>query len=283
LRVEQVLGGEEKVGVEDVIALALSDVWPTAPRWRDALALAAEDGTDEWSEDERAVLADLLSFRGACGPGSTAALAFHYWRTSVHLVLDPDVDLSDRPARAPLPAAEALQGAYPHSRALWLAVESGQALDDGQQRALIEAVKIAAKRMLADLGRVGVPFGDVFRIGRGSEDWPARSVMFPAYGQEMVGLGDNVMPMRLMFSPPAGPDGKRRIVAGGRSWRLTVFSDPIRSYSVVLFGQSSRPDSPHFSDQARLYSEGRFRETGFATVLHEASAGNPHREDWTGT
>jgi acyl-homoserine lactone acylase PvdQ len=95
--------------------------------------------------------------------------------------------------------------------------------------------------------------------------------MFPAYGQEMVGLGDNVMPMRLMFSPPAGPDGKRRIVAGGRSWRLTVFTDPIRSYSVVLFGQSSRPDSPHFSDQARLYSEGRFRETGFATLLDQAS------------
>jgi acyl-homoserine lactone acylase PvdQ len=270
-RVEQVLGGEGKVGVDDILALALSDVWPTAPRWRDALALAAEAGIGDWSADERAVLADLLSFRGASGPDSTAALAYHYWRTSVHLVLDPDADLSARPIGTPLPAVEALKGAYPNSRALWLAVESGQPLDSAQQRALLEAVRAGTRRMLDDLGRVGVPLGDVFRIGRGGEDWPARSVMFPAYGQEMVGLGDNVMPMRLMFAPPAGPDGKRRIREGGRSWRLTVFTNPIRSYSVVLYGQSSRPDSPHFSDQARLYSEGRVRETGFATLLEEES------------
>jgi acyl-homoserine lactone acylase PvdQ len=272
LRTEQVLGGEGKVGVDDVIALALSDVWPTAPRWRDALVLASAGKTDGWTADEQAVLGDLLSFGGESGPESTAALAYHYWRTSLHLVLDPDADLSGRPIGTPLPAAEALKGAYPNSRALWLAVESDQDLDETQQHSLLEAVRIGTRRMLDDLGRVDVPFGDVFRIGRGEADWPARSAMFPAYGEEMVGLGDNVMPIRLMFGPPRGPDGKRRVSEGGRSWRLTAFTDPIRSYSVVLYGQSSRPESPHFSDQARLYSEHRVRETGFATVLDKGVA-----------
>jgi hypothetical protein len=124
-----------------------------------------------------------------------------------------------------------------------------------------------------------VPLGDVFRIGRGGHDWPARSIRFPAFGKEVIGLGDNVMPLRMMFAPPAGQDGKHRITAGGRSWRLTVFTDPIRSYSVVLYGQSSRPDSPHYSDQCVLYSEGRVRETGFATLLGRAEPEDGAREE----
>ena len=42
-----------------------------------------------------------------------------------------------------------------------------------------------------------------------------------------------------------------------------VFSDPIQSYSLKVYGQTDDPSSPHFDDQAQLASEKRFKETFF--------------------
>jgi acyl-homoserine-lactone acylase len=262
-----------KVSVDDVIALGLSDRWPTATRWRDALASAAGRIGSQWSNDEQAVLLELLDFTGECGPQSAGALAYFYWRTSMHLVCDPD---AEAPPASVVPAVwdqiDAMRERYACSRALWFTVEAGEALTEDQQGWLVEAVRVATRRMLEEVGRIGAAFGDIFRIGRGARDWPARSAFFPAYAEDLVGLGDNVMPLRLMFAPARDPDGERRITAGGRSWRLTAFTDPIRSYSLVLYGQSGRPESQHYSDQCALYSEGRVRETGFATLLDAAES-----------
>jgi len=266
--VEQVLGDGGKVSIDNLMRMALSDRWPTALRWRDALAVAAERGTEAWAEGEQAVLHELINFEGDCGPESTGSLAFYYLRTSIHMVFDPDADASGLSA-APLPPGAVRPEPCPDSRALWLAIEAGDALSVEQQEGLLEAVRVATRRMKTEVGRIGATFGEVFRIGRGERDWPARSAMFSAYRPATVGLGDNVMPLRFMFGADRRPDGTINLTAGGRSWRLTVFTDPIRSYSVVLYGQSSRPESPHYSDQVALYSEGRVRETGFATLLDE--------------
>jgi acyl-homoserine-lactone acylase len=41
---------------------------------------------------------------------------------------------------------------------------------------------------------------------------------------------------------------------------VVVLTDPPQIRAVVAYGQSNKPNSPHFDDQAPLYSEERFRE-----------------------
>jgi hypothetical protein len=53
-------------------------------------------------------------------------------------------------------------------------------------------------------------------------------------------------------------------VSGSRLLRLTVFTNPIQSFSIHNFGQSSRSESPHYDDQAaRLSSERRVKPVYF--------------------
>ena len=56
-------------------------------------------------------------------------------------------------------------------------------------------------------------------------------------------------------------DESGRFVFGGGQVVTTVveLTDPVQVRSIVPFGQSRRPESPHFADQARLYSAGQMR------------------------
>ena len=44
---------------------------------------------------------------------------------------------------------------------------------------------------------------------------------------------------------------------------MVEFGPRVRARSVVTYGQSADPASPHFFDQAALYAEGRLREAWF--------------------
>ena len=41
---------------------------------------------------------------------------------------------------------------------------------------------------------------------------------------------------------------------------VVELTDPPRIRSVVMYGQSNKPDSPHFADQAPLYANEQLRE-----------------------
>ena len=58
-------------------------------------------------------------------------------------------------------------------------------------------------------------------------------------------------------------DGKRKI-RGGDGWQLAVqFSDPPRAYSILAYGQSDNPDSPHHTDQAQLFADNKMKEVTY--------------------
>jgi hypothetical protein len=64
------------------------------------------------------------------------------------------------------------------------------------------------------------------------------------------------------FSPPDASG--RRWPVGGRRWAsLTIFTDPIQSFTEHALGQSNHPGSPHYTDEARLSSERRMKPTHF--------------------
>jgi acyl-homoserine lactone acylase PvdQ len=103
-------------------------------------------------------------------------------------------------------------------------------------------------------------------VGRGERSWPL--------GGESINLTEvpsciaDISPlcertMRAFASGPPDDNGHRRAYRGNHAVRLVVFSDPIQSYSLKVYGQSDDPSSPHFDDQAELASEKRFKKTFF--------------------
>jgi len=44
---------------------------------------------------------------------------------------------------------------------------------------------------------------------------------------------------------------------------VVEFGKQIRARSVSVFGQSADPKSPHYTDQAELYAQGKFKDVRF--------------------
>jgi acyl-homoserine lactone acylase PvdQ len=69
------------------------------------------------------------------------------------------------------------------------------------------------------------------------------------------------------------PGARRRYGIAGHSFVSTVELAPkVRARSVLVFGQSADPRSPHFFDQAELYAARRFKDAWFDSADLEANA-----------
>jgi acyl-homoserine-lactone acylase len=56
------------------------------------------------------------------------------------------------------------------------------------------------------------------------------------------------------------PDGKL-VATGSDGWILAVeFDDQPRAYSVLAYGESSKPSSPYFSDQAAMFARAQLKK-----------------------
>jgi len=244
-RARELLGGPTRLRVADILDAALDDRWPTARNWSSALAAAVDCVPLEPAEAKLAAL--VIDFDGRCSPESSAALGYWYWRTSIPRVASPTAvrDLVGR-------------------------IEGGGDIGDADRQLMIAALRSAHERMLSELGRTDLTFGEAFRIGRGGHSWPAHGA---AFLHSVSDVGPEVTPadvsavLRVMGFGPPDANGRRWAITGGRSLRLVAFTEPIQSYSVVLYGQSSRPDSPHYSDQCALYSTRTVRATHFGQPL----------------
>jgi acyl-homoserine-lactone acylase len=70
----------------------------------------------------------------------------------------------------------------------------------------------------------------------------------------------------------------RRVAYTGDAWILAVeFGDIPRAYSVLVFGQSSKPDSPHLSDQAEMFARGKLKPVAFTEDEIEAQLTRRYR------
>jgi acyl-homoserine-lactone acylase len=115
----------------------------------------------------------------------------------------------------------------------------------------VNAFQSAVGDVVREHGRVDVAWGTVHRVRRGSVDAPVSGC-----------AGDLGCFRVLNFDED--PDGTRT-VDGGDGWVLAVeFTDPPRAYSILGYGQSPRPDSPHFDDQAEMFARGEMKPVAFA-------------------
>jgi acyl-homoserine-lactone acylase len=108
------------------------------------------------------------------------------------------------------------------------------------------ALEQAAEEVRRRYGALDVAWGDVHRVRHGAVDAP-------------VGGCAGALGCFRVLQFREAEDGKR-VVTGGDGWVLAVeFGDPPRAYSVLAYGQSPDPASPHHDDQAALFAANRMK------------------------
>ncbi len=109
-------------------------------------------------------------------------------------------------------------------------------------------------KLMAGFGRIDPPLGEVQRMIRGTVNLPANG-------------GTDTLRAATTWEPQ--PDGRMR-VKHGDSFIMLVTWDPsghVRSQSIQPYGAATnRPDSPHYTDQMKLFVERRFKPVHFDSI-----------------
>ncbi|MBT8336189.1 MAG: penicillin acylase family protein [Gemmatimonadetes bacterium] len=138
-------------------------------------------------------------------------------------------------------------------------------------RPWIAALDRALGMLVDEWGTVEVPWGSVNRHQRPLPGAPVR--LDP--GRESLAVGGAPGGLGSAFTFYGGPAGQPgpRLGAGGNSFvKVIEFGPTPRAASVLNYGQSGDPASPHFFDQARLYAARSFKPAWFTRADVEANS-----------
>ncbi|MGB2171067.1 MAG: penicillin acylase family protein, partial [Flavobacteriaceae bacterium] len=122
---------------------------------------------------------------------------------------------------------------------------------------LVKALKNTKAYMLKHFGTTEVKLGDYHKLVRGNKELP------------VFGMPDVITAMKAV----PHQDGKVKVTAGESYIELVKFTpDGPEIESVISYGASDHPDSPHYADQMELYTSFKTKKMSFdrATVLKDA-------------
>lgn len=235
--------------VEDVIRLKYSNRVLLAERVK-ADVIAAVRGASDAGKEARAGADALEAWDDKVSADSRGAVLFQrFW------------ELYAAPGRAPF--------AIPWDEANPLKTPAGIA----DRAAAVTHLAAAVRAVREQHGSERVAWGDVHRFRAGSLDLPGDGAS-GAYGTYRV----------MTFEPATGPDsesvpasamrpirvaghipGRSAPVGFGDAWVLLVdFSRPGTAWSVLAYGQTTKQDSPHSSDQLQLFASHKLRPVWFS-------------------
>jgi acyl-homoserine lactone acylase PvdQ len=181
---------------------------------------------------------DLLAWDGGLRRDSSAALKYYYWRKQ--LIQEHGRDAVN----------EAAQRIDYHMAALEKRLPSLDLAPEEYEAAAYCLAKAMAQ-LKTDHGSLAATYGDTFRVGRDGQSWPLGG-----------GGGDGLTTLRNIGYGQERPDHTRWGNRGQTSTQVILLSQPIQSWTCPPIGQSDRPDSSHYTDQAqRLFSPRKLKPT----------------------
>lgn len=217
-RAIELLSQDNDVTIEEALAYAV-DVQPFGyQRWLETLSMADAPDSDE--------LAEMLTWDGQISKDSTAALKYYYWRNAL--------DKAEE-------GAEIRKRVDDHSSIVERRPAKPIDLRDAQLEVVRSTWVAALDEMRSHFGNTSEPWGRVFRAGRDEVAWPVGGG-----GGDHLGLTT----LRSMGYDEANENHERHGSSGQTSTQIVVLSKPIQSWIYLPVGQSDRPESPHYRDQA---------------------------------
>jgi acyl-homoserine-lactone acylase len=233
-RAVELLAADDSVTAEEAISFAMDRKSYGAGRWiealqqsHDAYGARISGNSDAYREG----LEDFLQWDQELNSGSTGALKYAYWREEI--------------ANSPNPDLKGISQKINNYRESVTGESKPVKLTRKELQALAESFDQAMQRLVKDFGEIHITYGQVFRVGRGTQSWPLG-------GGGRFGLST----LRNVNHGAPREDKTRWGTSGQTSTQVVIMSQPVRSWTVTPLGQSDRPESPHYSDQAeKLFSK----------------------------
>jgi acyl-homoserine-lactone acylase len=126
----------------------------------------------------------------------------------------------------------------------------------------LDALRAATTRLERDFGRFTIAWGEINRFQRLTDD-----IVQPFDDGKPslpVGLAPSQWGALASFDSVKPRSTKKIYGSVGNSFVAAVeFGPTVRAKAIMTGGESGDPSSPHFTDQAAMYSEGRLRDVLF--------------------
>ncbi len=229
IRVIELLEATTEATLEDFINIVFDEKWMSAAKWSHALsrAIATAGDWQNQSEQVKYFAERIVKFDGIAGKDSVAALNFTIW-------------LDEIARRAPDP------------REIVKKLLSEQSFNNDEQAILRDAVQGAVDYMVSRFGTTDVAYGKIFGVGRGD-------VWEPVGGGHMTfGRVFREQTVRAIGFAKDTRNKERYNAVRGQINPIVMTmrrNGTVESGSIVPFGQNHTPNSPHYSDQSRLFGD----------------------------
>lgn len=239
----QLIGGDEKFSLEDVIALKHNYRMLLADRVKGDLVAAVKASNP--TGDVATALSLIESWDNTASAGSKGSTIFELWWYH-YSGLRPNVNVL-------LPANQRFAKVWDVKDPF----NTPRGIADPARA--VESFKFAVEDTKRRYGGIDVTWGDVHRVRRGKVDMP------------VGGCGNELGCFRILGFG-SDPDGKSAANVGD-GWVLAVeFGDTPRAYSVLAYGESRNPMSPWYADQAEMFAKGEMKKVAFTEADIKAQA-----------